>query len=289
MSSFSTILGSGCRLLLPALFIIAIATSSPALAQDADEEIQVGNLHFAFATYLGSGIYSVEDRTVQVYHFPTTFDLVYPENRDWGMSIKVPVTLGFYDFRAEDILVAGLPERVSTISVVPSLLVPFYLSKRWVLTPSMDFGAAKEFDEGEWVWVVGLGMQGDAVYQMKGFDLRPLMRAQWAQHTGPVHAIGDDLGRFEAGLESRFPLGFYIFGQSANLGLFGKYYSYMTELTLVTPDGIPIDFTNQWEFGATLGTKTPLSLWGIKLPRIGVSYRFGENVGAVRLILGKPM
>ena len=152
-----------------------------------------------------------------------------------------------------------------------------------------DFEAVAEFDQGELVWVMGLGMQGDAVYKMKGFDLRPLLRAQWAQHTGPVYDIGDDLGRLEAGLESRFPLGFYIFGQSANLGLFAKYYSYMTELRLVTPDGVPIDFTNQWEFGATLGTKTPLRLWGIKLPRIGVSYRFGENVGAVRLILGKPM
>jgi len=278
-----------CRFLLPAVVTLAVIASSPAMAQDGDEEIQVGNLHFAFATYLGSGIYSVEDRTVQVYHFPTTFDLVSPENRDWGMSIKVPFTLGFYDFRAEDVLVVGLPERVSTISVIPSLLVPFYLSKKWVLTPSADFGAAKEFDEGDWVWVVGLGMQADAVYPMKGFDLRPLLRGQWAQHTGPVYAIGNDLGRLEAGLESRFPLGFYIFGQSANLGIFGKYYSYLTELELVAPDGVPIDFTNQWEFGATLGTKTPLRLWGIKLPRIGVSYRFGENVGAIRLILGKPM
>ena len=283
------ILRSECRFLLLAVVTVAIIASLPAMAQDGEEEIQVGNLHFAFANYLGSGIYSVENRTVQVYHFPTTFDLVSPENRDWGMSIKIPVTLGFYDFRAEDFLVVGLPDRVSTISVVPSLLIPFYLSERWVLTPSVDFGAAKEFDAGELVWVVGLGMQGDAVYQMKGFDLRPLMRAQWAQHTGPVHAIGDNLGRLEAGLESRFPLGFSIFGQVANLGIFGKYYSYMTELELVTPDGMPIDFTNQWEFGATLGTETPLKLWGIKLPRIGVSYRFGENVGAVRLILGKPM
>jgi len=278
-----------CRFLVPAAVLLAIVVANPVMAQNGDEEIQVGNLHFSFANYLGSGIYSVEDRTVQVYHFPTTFDLVSPERRDWGMSIQVPVTLGFYDFRAEDILVVGLPDRVSTISVVPSLMVPFYVSERWVLTPNVDFGAAKEFDQGELVWVLGVGMQADAVYPMKGYELRPLLRALWAQHTGPVREIGDDLGRFEAGLEGRFPLGFYIFGQSANLGVFGKYYSYMTELEFVTPDGIPIDFTNQWEFGATLGTKTPLRFLGIKLPRVGLSYRFGENVGAVRIILGKPM
>jgi len=277
------------RFIVSVMVLVVLVAAAPVAAQNGDEEIQVGNLHFAFATYLGSGIYSVQDRTVQVYHFPTTFDLVSPERRDWGLSIQIPFTLGFYDFKADDVLVVGLPDRVSTLSVVPSLMIPFYVSRRWILTPNVDFGAAKEFDQGELVWVLGVGMQGDAVYEMKGFDLRPLMRGLWAQHTGPVYDIGDDMGRLEAGLEARFPLGFYIWGQSANLGFFGKYYSYLTELELVTPDGQSLDFTNQWEFGVTLGTKTPLTFLGVKIPRVGLSYRFGENVGAVRIILGKPM
>ena len=87
VNPLSTISRSECRYLLPAVVILVVVASLPAMAQDGEEEIRVGNLHFAFSNYLGSGIYSVENRTVQVYHFPTTFDLVLPENRDWGMSI----------------------------------------------------------------------------------------------------------------------------------------------------------------------------------------------------------
>ena len=269
--------------------VLALAAAFPVRAQDAAAETRVGNIHFAFATYLGSGIYSVEDRTVQVYRLPVTVGILPEEGRNWGLNLLVPATLGFYDFKAEDALVVGLPDRVSTLCVVPSLRAPVRLSRRWMLTPNADFGAAKEVDQGELVWVYGLGMQGDAIYPMSGYDLRPLLRGQWAHHTGQVYTIGNDLAKLEAGLEIRSPLRYRLFGEQLDFGIFGKHYSYVNELELVQPDELPMDFTSQWEVGFTLGTVNPLRVLGAKLPRFGLSYRFGENVGAVRIILGRPM
>lgn len=279
------------RRLGSAAVLLALAALPLPAQEPVDEETQVGNIHFAFATYLGSGIYSVEDRTVQVYRLPVTVGIVPAEGRDWGMHLQIPATFGFYDFEAEDVLVVGLPDRVSTFCIVPSLRAPVRVTERWTLTPNADFGAAKEFDQGDVVWVFGLGLQADAVYPMTGYDLRPLLRGVWAHHTGEVYTIGNDMAKFEIGLEIRSPPVIGMFGRQFDLGFFWKHYSYVNEVELVQPDELPMDFTSQWEAGFAIGTEEPFAVlkYKFKLPRIGLSYRFGDNVGAVRIILGKPM
>lgn len=269
--------------------VLTFAAAFPLPAQQPADETEVGNIHFAFATYLGSGIYSVGDTTVQVYRIPYTLGILPEEGRDWGLNLQLSATFGFYDFKAEDVLVVGLPERVSTISFVPSLRAPLRLTKQWTVTPNADLGAAKDRDRGDLVWVYGLGLQGEAIYPMANYDLRPLLRGLWAHHSGDVVTIGNDMAKFEAGLEIRAPMRYYLFGQRLDFGVFGKYYAYVHELELVETDNLPVDYTNQWEVGASIGTVSPLKFLGATMPRLGLSYRFGENVGAVRIILGRPM
>ena len=44
----------------------------------------------------------------------------------------------------------------------------------------------------------------------------------------------------------------------------------------------------QFEFGLTLGMTEQLHLWRIPLPRIGIGYRFGEDLTVYRLVFGSP-
>jgi hypothetical protein len=51
-------------------------------------------------------------------------------------------------------------------------------------------------------------------------------------------------------------------------------------------DPLEIRYTN--EFGFTFGTTPRVKLWFVKLPRIGLGYRWGPNVKAIRLNFGFP-
>lgn len=246
-------------------------------------------MHYAFATYLGSGIYRVENTTVQVYRIPFEFGILNNEERRWGMRLQVPVTLGFYHFLFEDLVVTELPERVATISVVPSLRFPVRLDRHWTLTPFADFGAATDLDEHKESWVFGGGMTAKAVYSVADYELRPGFLALWAHRSAKDLEYGEDLVKLESGLDVRVPLWFSIRGQQADFGVFFKNYSYFEELEFLRPELGPINLTTQWEFGVTLGTRTPLKFLGFKLPPIGMSYRFGDDVSAVRLVFGYPI
>jgi hypothetical protein len=277
------------RLLLSVATLLLVAAAPPLSAQDEPDQPDPDEMHYAFATYLGSGIYRVENTTVQVYRIPFEFGILKDEDRRWGMRLQVPVTLGFYHFLFEDLVVTELPERVATISVVPSLRFPVRLDRHWTLTPFADFGAATDLDEHEESWVFGGGMTAKALYPVADYELRPGFRALWAHRSAEDLEYGEDLVKLEAGLDVRVPLWFSVRGQQADFGVFFKNYSYLKELEFLRPELGPINLTTQWEFGVTLGTRTPLRFLGFKLPLIGLSYRFGDDVSAVRLVFGDPI
>jgi hypothetical protein len=224
---------------------------------------------------------------VEIYRFPFTFPLRSLEERRWGVSFRLPLTLGIYKLRADDYIEGDLPDRVATVSVVPRLLFPVRLSPEWVLSPFADLGHAWELEQEQSSWVWGFGFRADGVYELESYDIRPAFRAVWAHHSDPNIELGDDFGKFETGVEFRFPLGFSIKENQADIGAFGVNYLYLNELELLRPEEDPVSITTQWEFGMTFGTRTKLKVFGITMPRIGLSYRFGDNISAWRFVLGQ--
>lgn len=144
----------------------------PAAAQPAEgpapttplRESELPEANFAFAHRLGTGIYEISGRTVQVYSLPFERRLRERDDERAGLVLTLPVTLGFFDFKVQDILESGLPSDLSTLSFVPGL---------------------------------------------------------------------------------------------------------------------------RWEIGITLGTAEPLRIAGVTLPRIGLGYRFGEDLSVFRLVIGE--
>jgi hypothetical protein len=100
--------------------------------------------------------------------------------------------------------------------------------------------------------------------------------------------FGDDFGVFETGLDIRRSLGFHIGKSEIDGSIFGANYLYLVSPHLVRLVPEPIEMRTEWEFGFTLGTVKPWHILGIRMPRLGLSYRFGSGTDAWRIILGNP-
>ena len=285
----SASLRPAARLLLTAFLLAGLLCSSPAIAQQSDGESEADTLHYAFARYLGSGIYRVEENTIQVYHLSGTFVLLSEEKRRWGLHLQIPVTVGIYDLSTKDVDITGWPDRLATISLVPRVKTPVRVSERWILGPFLDFGAVKDLDRHKLTWLYGLGMKADAIYPVGRFELRPGLLGVWAHHTEPETDLGDDFSKLESGLDFRIPLGFHVRGELADLGIFGKNYLYLEELEIRPPGEVPFRLRAQWEVGATFGTRRPFKFLGVQIPRVGLSFRFGDGLTAFRVVFGNPV
>src|SRR5262245_42819154 len=76
---------------------------------------------YTFAAELGSGIYQVSDRTIQVYRLPFAYELRPASAERPGMHLMLPVTVGFFDFEPEDVLETHIPTRIDTLSFLPGI------------------------------------------------------------------------------------------------------------------------------------------------------------------------
>jgi len=243
---------------------------------------------FAFATQLGSGIYKVDEVTVQVYRFAPSFNLRSVENRKWGMRLRFPLTFGFYDFTITDVITEGLPGHLTTIALVPSLEIPIVVTENWFLTPFGAIGAGKDLSTGSTSLIYAAGLSSLALFSYHKEDIRLGNRFVYTGFTTEHLTFEDDFSFLESGLDIRRSLGIRMWRHELAGSLFGVNYLKVASPQLVRQIEESLDLRANWELGFTLGTVEPWKLVGLRLPRLGLGFRFGDDGKALRFVIGNP-
>jgi hypothetical protein len=210
-----------------------------------------------------------------------------------GLRATIPVSLGFFDFAAQDVLHTGLPEHVGTASIVPGLRLDVRATDRWLLSPFLEAGAAKDFEGGDVVAVGGIGVESEAIV-LDADAFTGLLRNRLVAAGSRTTDSDERESYFElrTSLEMTWPLDWRLGPHGTDVTTFGAAYVFyeppeatVTRL-LSEPQG---DATwVQWEVGVTLGTRPRGRWWKIPFPRLGLSYRFGDGKDAVRVMFGAP-
>ena len=271
-----------------ALSIVGLlACDQSALAQEASPEPSDPQTNYAFAAQLGSGIYSSSAGTVQVYRFAGGFSLRSLVSDGWGLRLRIPLTIGFYNFKQSDVLASGLPEKLSTLALVPELRLEFPAAENWRLMPFAAAGVGRDFSADRANYILAGGARSLATFKWRSIDLSLGNRLFYTGHVTSGLEFGDDFGALESGVDARRSLGFSVWGHEMDAGLFLMNYLYFVSPELVRFYGAQISVAVQWEFGATFGTTTPWKVLGLTLPKVGISYRAGGDASVFRIVFGE--
>ena len=265
------------------LLAVAVAPVIHAQSLLSGDEQNVAN--FAFATQLGSGIYSVSGRTLQIYRLPFSHALRSADDSDFGITLTLPVTFGFFDFELQDIEDDGLPTRVDSLSFVPGLRFAFEVAPDWTLEPYAEAGVARAADANAHATVYAAGAASSYEFDGRGFDWLLRNDLVWAGVDVRGTSGQDRFVRLQTVLTARRPFS----AESA-----ADYLVYALNEYYVDQPGGPVDSalqdggSMQYEVGVTLGWRETRRLWKIPLPRVGIGYRFGSNLDVVRVVFGAP-
>lgn len=268
--------------------VVASLFASPALAVTPLRRSEEAVINFGFATQLGSGIYSVSGRTLQVYRLPFGYTLPVGEESCTTVRLTLPLMLGFLDFKPRDVADNGLPERIDSLSLVPGIAFDVAVRDDWRLEPFAEVGFARDRSSELDQRVYALGLRSRYALGAQS--------AEWELYNELVHVVveqndpdsTDDFTRFRAGLTARRPVGAVVADRQPDLLGYG-----LVELFTDPPAG-PADGERgsehpvQFELGFTLGTTERIRVWGIPLPRIGFGYRFGDGLSVYRVVFGSP-
>lgn len=244
-------------------------------------------VNFAFATQLGSGLYEVSGREIQIYRLP--FSWTVSSQGDPEIRLLLPIAFGLFDFEPGDLLDEGLPSGLDTLSFTPGIELSFALSNDWKLQPSAEIGRA---------WEQG----GEVDALIETLRLRAVQESQRNWGTSHLQAtLGYTLVDFEefsetgdvlyvelAG-EARRNIGWQPLSLDLDVGAYA-----LLEWFADRPDA-PVARTTdedayaglQLEVGITLGARGDREIWGMPWPRIGVGYRVGDGLSVWRIVVGE--
>jgi hypothetical protein len=272
-----------------ALACILICGPIGAHAQSPLARSEQAVIDFGFATQLGSGVYTMSGRTLQVYKIPFGYEFDHAPDARVAAKLTFPVTLGFIDFEPIDVVHTGLPQSLDSLSFVPGLTLDIAIAPRWRLQPFVEAGIASDraSDLDQNIYAVGVRSlydvsHGSTDWQFYDEALHTVVEQRSLDRT-------DDFTRLRLGVTARRPFDVAGDGRRADYLVYG-----FADLFPDAPDS-PLNGEEdgdrgapQFELGITFGTTEELRLWRIPLPRIGLGYRFGEDLSVYRLVFGTP-
>jgi hypothetical protein len=271
-----------CAVLFPLLSTAAFAQSAAETRQDT----AVGDsINYVFATDLGSGLYDLGGRTLQIYRFTYKEDLRPVDAHTMGVRFVLPVTFGFFDFAPFDVLSEGIPTRVDSASVVPGIELDWLLPDDWHVIPYVRAGAsiASSSVDG---WLYGMGIRAERRGEWHGWD--SFVRSELSvAGVGYRHDVPDDaFARVRQGFDITRGVRASIRGRELELGLYGIFDLIVDPPTAPVAEARRIPL--QAEFGFTVSTRPVFKIWRFDVPRLGVGYRLAGELSAWHLLIGVP-
>jgi hypothetical protein len=272
---------------LPAALALAVAASPTAYGADAATRADLRFTHYAYAHEFGSGVYDFNGRTLQVYGLPFGWTAIEPDKDQAGLRLRLPVTLGFLDFHAADVIETGLPDRVDSVSFVPGVEFAFFVAEDWRLLPYVQGGLSTASESEVATDLFGAGIRAERAFAAGEFDGLYAGAAAYSRVAYHGDSLpDDDFLRLRNSLEFKRYAGFALAGHPVEYGLFGTIDVFVDPPTGPST-GVDVPRT-QFETGIVFGARPEWRIWKIPLPRVGLSYRFAGDVSAVRFVLGAP-
>jgi len=245
--------------------------------------------NYAFANELGSGIYVIDGRTIQVYQLPIMFELRPPslEQPPPGLNVLLPITFGFFDFEPRDVLQGQLPNQIGAVSLEPGVELDYWLNDIWHIYPYARAGASFATSAKVNAVIYGFGVRSD--YRFYPGEAQGLWRAllNYAGVDYLTSVPSDAFTRLRNGAELRRNIADWSLGerrvQFAPYGIVDVY--------LKAPSGPYSGIstqTVQLQTGIMFGVNPMWQVFGIELPRIGIGYQFAGALSGWRFVIGDP-
>jgi hypothetical protein len=269
-------------------------------AQAGTQTLQV-EVNVPYAVQFGFGSYDVGGLSVDVFRIPITHTFALGTEREaWALALTVYPGYGHASFESR-----ALGPRITASEDVVFLMsraeLEIPLRRWWTVKPYVEAGLGRAFGGSVAVDGQTVGHVDDLFFALYAGGISNLFEVQVQDFLlsfgTKLAAAGDaDIGRsgsdgygsLQNGLEVRHPLGVRIKDLVPDVGVSFIHYYFFPSAKFSLPGQRPLEVSNQFEFGVSVGFAAPSRLWIFENPRIGVSYRFGDGLTGVRVNFGFP-
>ena len=142
-----------------ALVLLMLTATSPVYAEESDI------VHYAYANYLGSGVYRTTGQNASLISMPFSYELGKEDKTTY--SLRLPVSVGFFDF---DLPNLDLPDEVGTITFTPGIAFNYQYTENWMIESYIDVGYGRNLTTNKGVTVTSAGVSALYHFNIKNYD-----------------------------------------------------------------------------------------------------------------------
>lgn len=274
------------------LFFISLLIFGVSVVQAQTEPPEEDpDFNYVYGAVLGTGFYRTSTERVFILRVPVNVQLTDAEERH-SLKFMSPVAIGMRDILEDNEL--QVPDRLKTLSVMPGLAYQFRAKPKWNIVPTVQAGAAHDFESHTTTWMYTLGVRSHAWWDLGDHRLGLGNRLRGAgQH---IRETGAETGfiLIENGLDWEYPLPGKIADNPISGSVYLLWQAFVDDLNIRGVSGEQINVDNLYQLGFTFGFREPVQ-WGfLPLHRIGFSIgrgntTSGREIKSITLNLGFPL
>lgn len=270
--------------LVEAATCVVAATGLVLPATAMGQERYSPSIHWAYASYFGTGWYRLNDRqsAFVISANPTVYrnSLDWPQNESGPAELRIfaPFTIGAASLDFDDIPGIVDPDNLSIVSLGAGADLELPLSPRWSLRPNLRLSYGTPIDASDYAW----SYQADVKAR---YSIGRGRTKWWLQ--GSLGTVGYEANR---GSDDRFtyaglavevasPIDWFRLGDSqAVMHFHVRHINYFDDISVEVGRNIFDSVTNSWEIGAALGKLDGrIRLWRVEFDRLGLSYSYSPS------------
>lgn len=252
----------------------------------AQDNTDVAN--YAYSVFVGTGKYSIEDRTIYIFRAPLAFELDpidYDAGDKLGFKLLLPAAIGVTDFKEDEQPDVTIDD-FQTISVVPGVEVPIALTSDWQVNPfaQVGFGVDTKSSSESFIWGAGVRssvMLGESSNWLLGGEYL------WAGNNPNGDASITSFSRLGVGVEYKIPTSWTIAGRKISWHTRLIQWHFTDAADFSVPDA-NVKLHNATEVGVSIGIDPPINLLGYQLRQGGIGYETANNYQAIILFTTFP-
>lgn len=268
------------------LFLMCIFCAGVLKAQEITEENALVN--YAYAVIFGTGVYEVNGQTAFILRAPLSYTIRETSSDQFGIQLLLPALVGYYDYSYDKAFKGKLPGEAASVSFVPGVELEYELSERWYVKPFTQVGIGRDLKNNVSTLVYRGGVTSKYTIPNQG-KWRFLLGTELAVAGYKTESVSNDtMGIIALGIDAVYPWGVSLLGVETSIANYLTYYWYLDSLNFLEETYFSEKVSGEFEWGIALGFEEPLEILGLELHRIGLGFRYGDDIKGIRIISDFP-
>jgi hypothetical protein len=272
---------------------VCFATMTNSMANTAiDETVDIASepqdaSHYAFANYLGSGVYRTSEQSAAVLNIPLSFSVA--KFTDSELFLRMPVSLGFFNYQFTDLPNGDIPSGVGTMVMTPGLAYHWQGKLGWRYESYLDLGFGYNFTNDNQLGIFSTGIS--ALYDIDWPAYSPtwVNRIYYAGYRNKYDSHTESFSVFKTGIDIGINQLWQWGSVVVDPRLFASANWYFDQLKFnaVTKGDTYTNYS--LELGFSLKFVKPFGWKKITIQRAGLSYQVGEGLKVIKVHFDFPL